>query len=59
VYLAYVLEKEKDLKQAKMTIPQPKGPSMLFFYPTRADPLAVTFDDILTSVEATTSNERC
>jgi hypothetical protein len=28
VHLAYVLEKEKDLKQAKMTIPQPKGPSM-------------------------------
>lgn len=57
-YLGYVLEKEKDLKQAKLTFQEPKGPSNSFSYPSKADVFTVPFVDILTSVEVTTSNGR-
>lgn len=57
-YLGYVLEKDKDLKHAKLTFLEPKGPSRSFNYPYKADILTVPFADILTSVDATTSNGR-
>jgi hypothetical protein len=57
-YLGYVMEKEKDLKEAKLTFLEPKGPSRSFNYPAKADILTVPFADILTSVEATTTNGR-
>jgi hypothetical protein len=57
-YLGYVMEKEKDLKEAKLTFLEPKGPSGSFNYPAKADILTVPFADILTSVEATTTNGR-
>ena len=57
-YLAYVLHKEKDLKQVTLTFLEPKGPARSFNFSTRDDFLTVPYADILTSVDVTTPNGR-
>jgi hypothetical protein len=53
-----VIEKEYNLKQAKVTFLESKGPSRSFNYPTQVDILMVPFVDILTSAEVSISNEK-
>jgi hypothetical protein len=57
-YLGYVIEKEQNLKEAKVTFLEPKGPSRSLNYPTQVDILTVSFVDILTSAEVLISNEK-
>ena len=57
-WLAYVLEKNNERKEAKVTFLSPNGPAPSFVYPNKPDVLMVPYSDILTRSAVTTASGR-
>lgn len=57
-WLAYVLAKEEDLDEVKVTFLHPAGPSMSYTYPTKPDVLWVSVNDVLCKVNPVTPTGR-
>ena len=57
-YVGYVMEKDNEKKEAKITFMQPKGPARSFTYPSREDILVVAYTDILRAVNVETVSGR-
>lgn len=57
-WLAYVLEKNEELDEIKVTFLHPAGPSKSFSYPRNADILWVSVTDVLMKVDPVTPTGR-
>lgn len=57
-WLAYILDKNKDQDEVKVTFLHPKGPAPSFSYPKRPDILWIPFTDVLCIVNPTTPTGR-
>lgn len=57
-WLAYILDKDEELDELKVTFLHPHGPSSSFSYPSKPDVLWVPLMDVLCSVEPLTPTGR-
>ena len=57
-WVAYVMEKTPENREVKVTFLHPHGPNPSFVYPARPDELILPYSDVLTQVEASTTNGR-
>lgn len=57
-WLAYVLEKNEEEDELKVTFLHPAGPSSSFSYPRKPDVLWISLTDVLCKVDPTTPTGR-
>jgi hypothetical protein len=57
-WVAYILEKTSENREAKVFFLHPHGPNPSFIYPNHPDELTIPYSDIMTKINATTTNGR-